>query len=177
MIRTLLVILGTAVFTGGCFYSEDALVSRRSADFPVTEGVYSHTPYHPDGRPFDRPTWRGEIEREGWSYGSDMDAFPHQNIRLRELSSGIFAGQTVNEDGHYLFGLVWIYPDGLITYHNPSCSDLSDAARQTYDLIEDMEDGYCRIDRWDVLSAVLLTYLAEHEGSPRIDGEYRRVVE
>lgn len=171
--RTLLVILAAAVFTSGCFYSEDALITRRAADFPVMEGVYDHRPYHPDGRPFDRTTWSGEIEREGWSYASDVDAFPHQNIRLRELSPGIFAAQSVNEDRHYLFGLVWVYPSGLVTYHNPSCSDLSDTARETYGLLEEMTDGYCRIDRWDVLSAVLLTYLSEHDGRPRIDGEYR----
>ncbi len=170
--RPLAVILGAALLTAGCFYSEDALVTRRGADFPVAEGVYSHTPYHPDGRPFDRATWTGEIEREGWSYASPSEAFPHQNVRLRELSEGLFAAQTEN-DGHYLFGFVWVYPDGLVTYHNPSCSDLSDIARETYSLIADMTDGYCEIERWDVLSAVLLTYLDEHQGQPRLDGVYR----
>jgi len=170
--RPVLPIVVAAAFLGGCFYSTEALVTRRAADFPIAEGLYSHTPYHPDGRPFDRPAWTGEIEREGWSYASDSESFPHQNVRLRELSPGIYAGQTEN-DGHYLYGIVWVYPDGLVSYHNPSCSDLSDVARERYDLIEDMTDGYCEIERWEVLSAVLLTYLDEYGGQPRLDGVYR----
>lgn len=172
--RTHALIILAAALLGGCFYAEDALVTRRTADFPVIEGAYTHTPYHPDGRAFDRPTWRGEIERNGWAYASDAEEFPHQDTRLRELLPGIYVGQK-RSDEHFLFGLVWVYPDGLITYHNPSCSDLSDAARQTYELEEEMEDGYCQIERWEVLSAVLQTYLAEHDGSPRLDGVYRPV--
>ena len=172
--RPTLTILLTAALLGGCFYAEDALINRRVADFPVAEGIYTHTPYHPDGRPFDRPTWTGEIERRGWIYTSDTEEFPHHNVRLRELVPGIYAAQK-RSDEHYLFGLVWVYPDGLVSYHNPSCSDLSDTARETYDLIEEMEDGACRIERWDVLSAVLQTYLADHDGAPRLDGVYRPV--
>ena len=172
--RPTLTILLTAALLGGCFYAEDALINRRAADFPVAEGIYTHTPYHPDGRPFDRPTWTGEIERRGWIYTSDTEEFPHHNVRLRELVPGIYAAQK-RSDEHYLFGLVWVYADGLVSYHNPSCSDLSDTARETYDLIEEMEDGACRIERWDVLSAVLQTYLADHDGAPRLDGVYRPV--
>ena len=57
--RTPALIILAAALLGGCFYAEDALVTRRTADFPVIEGAYTHTPYHPDGRAFDRPTWRG----------------------------------------------------------------------------------------------------------------------
>ena len=170
--RTPAFIVMAAALLGGCFYSEDALITRRGADFPIAEGEYSHTPYHPDGRPFDRATWTGEIERNGWAYGSDVAEFPHEDVRLRELIPGIYAAQK-RSDEHYLFGIVWVYPDGLVSYHNPSCSDLSDASRATYELIEEMEDGYCRIERWEVLSAVLQTYLAEHDGAPRLDGVYR----
>ncbi|WP_412545617.1 hypothetical protein [Maricaulis sp. MIT060901] len=172
--RTPLIILLTAALLGGCFYADEALISRRGADFAVAEGVYTHTPYHPDGRPFDRPTWTGKIERRGWIYSSDTAEFPHSDVRLRELVPGVYAAQKKSDD-HYLFGLVWVYPDGLVSYHNPSCSDLSDAAREAYELVEEMEDGACRIERWDVLSAVLQTYLAEHDGAPRLDGVYRPV--
>ncbi|WP_300531524.1 hypothetical protein [Maricaulis sp.] len=172
--RTGILIILAAALLGGCFYAEDPLITRRAADFPLDQGRYSHTPYHPDGRPFDRPTWNGEIEREGWSYASDTEAFPHQHVRLRALTDGLYAAQREN-DGNYLFGLVFTYPGGVVTYHNPSCSDLSETARERYALTVDMEEGTCRIERWDVLEAVLLTYLEEQGGAPRVDGVYRRL--
>jgi len=169
-------VLLAAALLGGCFYSEDALIGRFSAQFPLDEGFYSHTPYHPDGRPFDRPAWSGEIDRRGARYVSDDENFPHQNTRLRELSPGIYAAQRESE-GRYLYGLVWVYEGGRVaTYHQPQCADLSDTARTTYELVEhDEERGACEVTDWNRLEGALLSYISEHDGNVPIDGVYRRV--
>ena len=158
-----------AALLGGCFYSEEALIGRFALDTPLGEGFYSHTPYHPDGTPFDRPAWSGEIERSGGRYVSDDENFPHQNTRLRELAPGVYAAQRESE-GRYLYGLVWVYEGGRVaTYHQPQCADLSDTARETYELVEhDEERGACEISDWDRLSGALLSYcLLYTSPSPR----------
>ena len=74
--RTAFVIFMAAALLGGCFYSEDALISRGQADFPLETGTYSHTPYLADGvTPFDRPAWTGQIDRSWGRYVSDDDSF------------------------------------------------------------------------------------------------------
>lgn len=168
----LCVLVVAAALLGGCFYSEDPLIGRFAVDMPLAEGTYAHTPYHPDGTPFPRPTWTGEIEREGGRYVSDIADFPHEGVRLREISDGVFAAMKPDPEG-YAYGLVFVYPGDVATYHQPSCSNLEAAARDRYDLSVEQE-GYCLVDDWDVLSAVLLTYLAQVDGQPRIDGIYRR---
>lgn len=164
-----------AALLGGCFYSEDPLITRLRADFPLETGVWSHTPYHPDGRAFDRPTWEGEIRRRGGRYRSDVPDFPHEGVRLRELSPGLYAAMKPDEEFH-LYGLVTVYPDGIATYHQPSCGQLEAAALERYDVEEHAEEpGFCRVDDWDRLRGVLLTYVDVMGSEMRIDGVYRRI--
>lgn len=176
VIRSVLV-LGAAALLGGCFYSEEALISWRQADFPIERGTYSHTPYHPDGRPFDRPTWEGEIRRSGRAYASEAANFPHEGVRLRELSPGLYAAMKPDEE-FFLYGLVTVYPDGIVTYHQPRCDELEAADLTRYDVEEHAEEpGFCRIDDWDRLHGVLLTYLGAMDGNLPIDGVYRRLAD
>jgi hypothetical protein len=164
-----------ALLLGGCFYSEDVLIGRFSADFPLAEGLYSHTPYHPDGRPFDRASWQGEIETRGGRYVSDADDFPHEGTRLRELSPGVFAAMREN-DGLYLYGLVFVFDDNLASYHQPSCGDFEQVLIERYDVEpHEEEPSFCKVSDWDRLSGLLLSYVAATNGQPRMDGVYRRV--
>ncbi|WP_417497823.1 hypothetical protein [Maricaulis sp.] len=163
-----------ALILSGCFYSERPLITRRAAEFPIANGVYTHTPYLADGTPFDQPMWRGEVRRRGASYHSEVADFPHDNVRLRELAPGIYVAMKPDDD-NWVYGLVWIYPDGIITYHQPSCSQLEQAVLDDYDVTQaEGEAGYCQVTDWDRLSGILLSYL-EAVGEPRIDGVYRRV--
>ena len=96
-------------------------------------------------------------------------------VRLRELSPGVYAA--MKPDGeHFLYGLVTVYPDGIITYHQPDCRVLNEAARGDYGVVESTEEpGLCRVERWENLSGALLTYVGAVGGEPRIDGVYRRL--
>lgn len=176
MIRGL-ILLVTAAILGGCFYSEESLISWRQADFPIERGTYTHTPYHPDGRPFDRPTWQGEIRRSGRAYRSEVADFPHDGVRLRELSPGLFAAMKPDEE-FFLYGLVNVYPDGVVSYHQPRCSELEAAQLDRYDVVEHAEEpGFCRVTDWDRLAGILLTYIDARGGELPIDGVYRRVAD
>jgi len=174
VIRTAIVLIAAALL-GGCFYSDDALIGRFAADFPLEDGVYTHTPNLPDGRPFDRPAWTGEIRRRGGRYVSDQPDFPHDGTRLRELSPGVYAAMRERED-QYEYGIVFVYPGNVAAYHQPKCQDLDPAVLDTYDVVEHPDEpGYCRVDDWDRLSGVLLSYIAAFDGDIPIDGVYRRV--
>lgn len=174
MIRPRLAVFAAALL-GGCFYSEDPLIGRFSADFPLEEGVYSHTPYFSDGRPFDRPMWTGRVEHRGGRYVSDTENFPHQNTRLREISPGVYAAMKASDD-LWLYGIVFVYEGGIASYHQPQCDDLAAAARAAYELTEnDEEPGACAVPDWARLEGALLTYIAEFDGDIPVDGVYRRV--
>ena len=167
------VIVLAALILSGCFYSERPLIGRFGAEFPLPDGFYTHTPYLTDGTPFDQPMWRGEVRRRGASYHSEVVDFPHENVRLRQLSPGIFVAMKPDEN-NWVYGLVWVYP-GIITYHQPSCAELEQAVLDDYDVTQtEGEAGYCKVNDWDRLSGILLSYL-EAVGDPRIDGVYRLV--
>lgn len=173
--RVLLVVLAASLL-GGCFYSERALIGRFRADFPIDEGVYTHRPHHPDGRPFHHTMWTGTIEHRGGRYRSDAPDFPHEGVRLRQLADTLYVG--MRPDGeHWLYGLIYVHPDGVITYHHPSCSALEQAVLDTWDVTQPVpgEAGYCRVDDWDRLRGVLLAYLETLDGDMPVDGVYRRV--
>ncbi|MHA6287203.1 hypothetical protein [Maricaulis sp. CAU 1757] len=172
-----LVVLIAAALLGGCFYSEDALIGRFRADFPISEGVYAHRPHHPDGRAFDYDMWSGEIEHRGGFYVSDMADFPHEGVRLRQLDGALYVGMR-RDDNHWLYGLLYVHENGrTITYHHPRCADLDSAIRDHWDVTTPIEEesGYCRVDDWDRLKGVLLAYLEARGGDMPIDGVYRRV--
>jgi hypothetical protein len=174
VIRSVFVLLAAALL-GGCFYSERPLIGRFAVDFPLGEGIYSHTPYHPDGRPFDRPMWTGAVVRRGGYYHSDIADFPHEGVRLREIAPDTYAGMR-ERDGLYFYGIVFVYPGGIATYHQPQCDDLDAAARRRYELVEDTEEpGTCEAADWERLRGALLTYIAQHDGNVPVDGVYRRV--
>ena len=177
MIRAVAVFFAAALL-GGCFYSDRALIGRFSADFPLEEGVYSHTPYFPDGEtPFDQPMWTGRVEHRGGRYVSDDENFPHNGTRLREISPGLYAAMR-ESDGIWLYGLVYVYPGGVAAYHLPQCDDLADADRARYEITANPDEpGTCRLDDWDELEAVLLSYVAGFDGDLPVDGVYRRVEE
>jgi len=169
--RALLILCSTLILSG-CFYSDNALIGRRLAQFPLDDGVYAHTPYDENGQPWVRPAWAGEIRRRGWIYSSDVADFPHEGARMREMTPGIYAVMKPS-DGYYVYGVMFLYPDGIATYHMPSCADLEDSAIAVYDVERD-EDGYCEIPSWTALSSVLQLYLGAIGDEMRIDGIYRR---
>lgn len=170
------VIVLAALILSGCFYSEQPLIGRFGAEFPLPDGYYTHTPYLTDGTPFDQPMWRGEIRRRGASYHSEVPDFPHENVRLRELAPGIYVAMKPDDD-NWVYGLVWIYHGGIVTYHQPSCAELEQAVLDDYDVTQmEGEAGYCRVNDWDRLSGILLSYL-EAVGEVRIDGVYRLISE
>lgn len=170
------IILIAAAFLGGCFYSEDALISRGQADFPLEEGIYSHTPYLTDGvTPFDRPAWTGEIEHSWGRYVSDDDSFPHEGVRLKEIADGLYIAQKRDEE-NWSYGLLRVYPGGVATYHAPECRNVEAIVLERYDVTEHVEErGYCRVDDWDRLVGVMLSYVDAMGEDMPIDGVYRRV--
>ena len=169
-------ILMAAAFLGGCFYSEDALISRGQADFPLEEGVYSHTPYLTDGvTPFDRPAWTGEIERSWARYVSDDDSFPHHGVRLKQIADGLYIAQRRDEE-NWSYGLMRVFPGGVATYHAPECRNVEAVVLARYDVTEHEEErGYCRVDDWDRLVGVMLSYADAMGENMPIDGVYRRI--
>jgi hypothetical protein len=163
-----------ALLLSGCFYSEQPLIGRFGAEFPLPDGVYTHTPYLADGTPFDQPMWTGEIRRRGASYHSTVADFPHENVRLRELSPGVYVAMKPDE-GNWVYGLVWVYPGGIATYHQPSCAELEQSVLDDYDVTQtEGEAGLCKVNDWERLSGTLLSYL-DAVGDVRIDGVYRLV--
>lgn len=168
--------LAFALGLTACFASEEELVGYWGADRPVSEGVYAHTPTHPDGREWDRPTWTGEITLEQRRYVSDAPNFPHQGARFHELFDDVYIVQSPREDG-VGYGLAFVYEEGrVVSYHQPSCSDVSDAVLETADVSRDAE-GYCPIQDLDQLEAIMRGVYEAANGQLRVDGVYRRVAE
>lgn len=95
---------------------------------------------------------------------------------MRSLGGNVYVAEVPDRDGApvYSYGLLFVYPDGVLSYHIPSCSDLSEAARESTGLNMD-EEGACRIEELSTLEEAFSAYLAEHDGHLRIDGIYRRV--
>ena len=161
----------TTLFLSGCFYSDEVLIGRFRADFPLEDGVYEHTPYDENGVSWTRSTWRGEISRSGGRYLSDVENFPHQGVRMRELGDGVYAVMKPDGD-HHVYGLAFVYPGNVVTYHMPSCSALEVSALEVYSVLRE-EEGYCRVGSWTALSSVLQLYLVARGDSLRMDGIYR----
>ncbi|HAQ36845.1 MAG: hypothetical protein CMF74_02590 [Maricaulis sp.] len=125
------------------------------------------------------PTWQGEIRyHRDRRYRANMENFPHQGVRMRSLGGNVYVAEVPDRDGDdiYTYGLLFVYAGGVVSYHIPSCSDLSGAARQSVGLDMDAE-GACRIEELSTLEDAFSAYLAEHDGTLRIDGIYRRVGE
>lgn len=177
---TRLAVLLACLCLAGCFYSDDPLIGRFQVDLPLEPGVYSHTPYDETGAPWPRPTWEGRIQRRGGRYVSDVPDFPHNAVRLREIADGTYAAMAMSEsaDGRteYGYGLVFLYPGNIATYHNPDCSALSADDRSTWSITRD-EDGFCKVESWASLEAALVLYLRDHGDNLRIDGVYRRIAD
>ena len=174
--RTAVIIAIAAALLGGCFYSEDALISRGQADYPLEAGTYSHTPYLADGvTPFDRPAWTGEIERSWGRYVSDDEGFPHDGARLKEIADGLYIAMRRDED-NWSYGLIRVFPGGVATYHAPECQNVEVAILDRYDVTEHEEErGYCRVDDWDRLVGVMLSYVDAMGENLPVDGVYRLV--
>lgn len=155
-----------------CFFSQEELIGFWSADRALEPGLYTHTPFTPEGEEWDRPTWHGVIEYEGRRYTSSTTDFPHENARLKRLDGDIYIAQWPREDG-IGYGIAFTYP-GMLTYHQPDCSVLDDAALEAARVARG-EEGFCRIDDLDELETVMRAYLAALDGDVRLDGIYRRV--
>ncbi|WP_273144880.1 hypothetical protein [Oceanicaulis alexandrii] len=166
--------LAFALALSACFASETELVGYWGADRPVAEGVYTHTPTHPDGLEWDRPTWSGSIGLSQRRYVSDAENFPHQNARFHALFDNVYIVQSPREDG-VGYGLAFVYEDGaLVIYHQPSCSDVSEAVLESANVVLDAE-GYCPIHDLDQLITLMQALYRAQDGQLRIDGVYRRV--
>lgn len=171
MMRALAALLVLPLLSA-CFFSQEELIGFWSADRALEPGLYSHTPFAPDGEEWDRPTWHGEIEYRGRRYGSATPDFPHENARLKRLDGDIYIAQWPRQDG-VGYGIAFSYP-GMLTYHQPDCSMLDDAARAEAGVTLG-EEGFCRIDDLDRLETVMRAYLAALDGNVRLDGIYRRM--
>jgi len=162
------------VSLSGCFASERELVGYWVAARPMAEGVYAHTPTHPDGTEWDRPTWTGEMSLNRRRYVSDVDNFPHQGARFYSLHADTYIAQIPREDG-VGYGIAFVYEDGqVVSYHQPACSDVSDEVLAEAGVSRDIE-GYCPIADLDQLEAMMRAYLVAMDSPLRVDGVYRRV--
>jgi hypothetical protein len=162
-----------ALALGGCFYSERELIGFWGADTPLQNGVWVHTPTHPDGTEWGGFTWRGELRNQRRRYVSDDANFPHQNARLRRLHEDIYLAQFPGEAG-YGYGVMFVYSGGaMASYHMPDCSALTQAAREETGIALDGE-GFCRLTSLDQLESVMRAYLDARADDLVIDGVYRR---
>jgi len=158
----------------GCFASETELIGYWAADRPVSPGIYAHTPTHPDGAEWDRPTWQGEIRLTRGRHVSDVENFPHQDARFEQLYGETYIVQIPRDDG-VGYGVAFVYQDGaVISYHQPACADVDDAVLARAGVSRDVE-GYCPITSLDQLKAMMSAYLDAMGADLRIDGIYRRV--
>jgi len=162
-----------ALMLTGCFYSESELIGFWSANRPLQPGYYTHTPAHPDGTEWDSPTWEGRISLRRGRYVSGDENFPHDQTRLRRLHEDIYIAQLRRPDGAG-YGVMFVYENGdVASYHQPSCADLSAAAREEAGVALDPE-GFCTVTSLDQLETVMRAYLDTLGGDVRIDGVYRR---
>ncbi len=165
---------GAALVLAGCFASEEELIGFWGADRPLEEGIWAHWPTHPDGTEWDRETWRGAVRQERRRYVSDVEGFPHDGARFRALSETVHIAQWSREDG-VGYGVAWVYEDGrVLSYHQPDCASLPEAARAETGASPDGE-GFCWIEDLDQLEAVMHAYLDALGEDIRVDGVYRRV--
>lgn len=174
--RTATAIIGMAIAAlalGGCFYSDRELIGFWGADTPLQNGMWVHTPAHPDGTEWGGFTWRGELRNQRRRFVSNDVNFPHQNARLRQLHEDIYLAQFPGEVG-YGYGVMFVYAGGTIaSYHMPDCNALADAAREETGVELDAE-GYCRLTSLDQLEAIMRAYLEARADDLVIDGVYRR---
>ncbi|MBI1264789.1 MAG: hypothetical protein GC187_08660 [Alphaproteobacteria bacterium] len=162
-----------ALALSACFYSHEELIGFWGADTPLQDGVWVHTPTHPDGTEWGGFTWRGELRDQRRRYVSPDANFPHQNARLRRLHEDIYLAQVPGEAG-YGYGVLFVYADGAIaSYHMPDCSALHDTAREETG-VELEAEGYCRLTSLDQLETVMRAYLDARKDDLVIDGVYRR---
>lgn len=169
--RATAALLCSAVLAG-CFFSDEELIGFWRADRGLEPGFYTHTPFDTEGHEWDRPTWRGRIDYDARRYTSQTLDFPHENARLRRLDGDIYIAQLPRQDG-VGYGIAFAYP-GMLTYHQPDCSVLSEAMREEAGVTLG-EEGFCRIEDLDQLETVMRAYLAELDGDVRLDGIYRRM--
>jgi hypothetical protein len=163
-----------ALLLTGCFSSEEELIGYWAADRPIETGVWAHTPTHPDGTEWDYETWRGAVELQRRRYVSEDENFPHDQTRFRSLGGDVYIVQWARQDG-VGYGVAWAYDDGaVLSYHQPDCADLPEAAREETGVSPDGE-GFCRIADLDQLEAVMRAYLDALGAEIRVDGVYRRV--
>lgn len=160
-----------ALVASACFYSERELIGFWRADRGLPPGVYTHSPFTPEGVEWGGHTWRGEIRYSSRRYVSTEDNFPHQNARLRRLSGDIYLAQLPRADG-VAYGVMFVYPR-MATYHMPDCHLMGEALLEETALTLD-EEGFCRVDDLDHLETVMRAYLDLLDGDVRIDGIYRR---
>jgi hypothetical protein len=167
--------LAAAVLTlSGCFSSEEELIGYWGADRPLEAGIWTHTPTRPDGTEWDYETWRGPVDLQRRRYVSADANFPHDGTRFRALGGDVYIVQWAREDG-VGYGVAWLYDDArVLSYHQPDCADLPEAAREETGISPDGE-GFCRIADLDQLDAVMRAYLEALGGEIRVDGVYRRV--
>ncbi|MCW5724050.1 MAG: hypothetical protein KIS81_03735 [Maricaulaceae bacterium] len=166
-----------ALGLAACFYSEEPLIERREADRVYMSGHYTHAPYDPEtGAQWDTPTWVGRILYRGRRYDSPQENFPHRRARLHRLGGDVFIAEVPTPEGdRWMYGVVFRYPrQRAATYHIADCHALNEAARAGHGVTLD-EEGFCRIENFEQLQAVMRAYLEEHAGEDlRIDGIYRR---
>jgi hypothetical protein len=160
-----------AFLAAACFYSEEELIGFWGADRALEPGFYTHTPFHPEGGEWGRPTWAGEIAYENRRYSSQVANFPHPGARLHRLDGDIYIVQWERQDG-VGYAIAFDYP-GMLTYHMPDCSALRETVRDEAGVVLGPE-GYCRIDSLSQLEDVMRLYLRELDGDVRLDGIYRR---
>ena len=88
------------------------------------------------------------------------------------IDGDIYIVEWERDDG-YAFGILFLY-EGMASYHQPACDQLSETARGEFGL-ELNEEGFCHLEDDDQLEAVMRAYLAERDGDIRLDGIYRAV--
>ena len=163
-----------ALMAAGCFSSEEELIGYWGADRPIDAGVWAHWPTHPDGTEWDAETWRGAVALRRGRYVSQDENFPHDRTRFRSLGEDVYIVQWARQDG-VGYGVAWLYEDGaVLSYHQPDCADLPEAAREETGIAPDGE-GFCTIEDLDQLDAVMRAYLDALGQDIRVDGVYRRV--
>ena len=167
-------LVSAALALTGCFSSQEELIGYWAAQRPLEAGTWTHTPTHPDGTEWDYATWRGSVDIRRARYVSQDENFPHDGARFRRLSGDVHIVQWARQDG-VGYGVAWTYQGGaVLSYHQPDCADLPEAARQETGVSPDGE-GFCRIDTLDQLEAVMRAYLDALGETIRVDGVYRRV--
>ncbi len=176
MLARLAFLTVAASLLAGCFYADKPLITRRFAENPFAEGYYHHAPVDPEtGEEWAGATWQGDIRyTRNRRYHSRIDDFPHQDARFRSLGGSVYLAEIPDRDGEdvYSYGLVWLYPGGVITYRAPHCSDLGEALRGQIGLSMDMEGG-CKVEDLDVMMAAMSAWLELNGEDIRFDGIYR----